>query len=107
MCLGSLLCVPSFASAATIFVNPGDSIQDAIDDADPGDTVVIRNGFYDEDNITIDKDLTVRGQSKNGVIIFSDASYALSVTGDDVSIQSLTCTSDFDGGIVSEASVFL
>ncbi len=44
----STLCVPGVAPAATITVNPGDSIQAAVDAASPGDTVKVMPGDYTE-----------------------------------------------------------
>lgn len=44
----STLCVPAVAPAATITVNPGDSIQAAVDAASPGDTVKVMPGDYTE-----------------------------------------------------------
>ena len=42
-------------------VSDGDSIQDAIDDADTGDTICVESGSYDED-VTVDvEDLTLDG----------------------------------------------
>jgi parallel beta-helix repeat protein len=51
------------AEAATIVVSPGESIQAAIDQASPGDVIVVEAGVYRE-NLNIDKDnITLRGQS--------------------------------------------
>jgi len=44
------------------------SIQDAIDNAKPGDTVFVYNGIYHE-NIIIDKSIKLHGESKHHTII--------------------------------------
>ena len=44
----STLWMPAVAPAATITVNPGDSIQAAVDAASPGDTVKVMPGDYTE-----------------------------------------------------------
>lgn len=49
-------------SAATITLNPGDSIQDAIDAASPGDVIELTAGTYTENFALVNVDgLTIRG----------------------------------------------
>jgi len=43
-----LVAVPAAADAATLHVRPGDSIQAAVDDAGPGDRVIVHPGEYTE-----------------------------------------------------------
>lgn len=65
--LGALL-LPGSADATTIVVNPGESIQDAIDGASPGDVIEVRPGTYVED-ITFDgKAVTVVGTGPDTVL---------------------------------------
>jgi len=50
-------------SGTTHYVNPGESIQAAVDAADPGDTIIVRDGTYTE-NVDVDEQLKI--QSENG-----------------------------------------
>jgi len=59
------------AAAAEIPVSSGDSIQDAIDSASPGDVIIVGPGTYAED-LVIDKSLTV---------VSSDGSDATTIAG--------------------------
>ena len=53
------------ASASTVYVpNNYSTIQAAVNAAYPGDTIIVRDGTYIENNITVDKSLTIR--SENG-----------------------------------------
>src|SRR5882757_330795 len=55
---------------ATITVHAGDSIQTAINSANPGDTIFIENGVYNEQlSIASKTNLTIQGQSEAGVVI--------------------------------------
>jgi parallel beta-helix repeat protein len=66
------LCAVSPATAGSIKVNPGESIQDAVDAAAPGDKVIIMPGTYTETHggfqaVRIDKPLKLIGK-KNPVL---------------------------------------
>jgi nitrous oxidase accessory protein NosD len=53
-------------SATDIYVGPGEDvtkIQEAVDMANPGDTIIVRDGTYNE-NVVVSKQLTLR--SENG-----------------------------------------
>ena len=60
----AMLTFVGIASAATHHVNPGESIQAAVNAASDGDTIIVRDGTYTE-NVNLDKRLTIC--SENGV----------------------------------------
>ncbi|MFQ5586708.1 MAG: nitrous oxide reductase family maturation protein NosD [Thermodesulfobacteriota bacterium] len=63
----------SRASAAELVVpDRYRSIQEAVESANEGDTVVIRGGEYRE-NIAVNRPLTVRGESTSGAVIITAA----------------------------------
>ena len=51
----------------TYDVNPTGTIQEAIDAANSGDTILVNDGTYDE-QLTINKNLTIQGTSSSAVI---------------------------------------
>jgi len=58
----------ALAAPCTIIVQPGESIQEAIDAASPGDVICLAEGEWRE-NIVIAKSLTVRGQGASSTTI--------------------------------------
>jgi parallel beta-helix repeat protein len=80
----------SVSAAQQHYVNSGESIQGAIDNANAGDTIIVRDGTYTE-NITVYKRLTI--QSENGVdstIVHAAGSHIFNITADHVSITGFT-----------------
>ncbi len=55
------MALPAAAGARTIKVSEGDSIQAAIDAADPGDTIKIKPGTYAENVLVTKNDITIKG----------------------------------------------
>ena len=77
-------------NADTIYVYHGGSIQDAIDAANPGDTVFVYNGTYYE-NIVIDKSISLIGEDKDTTIIDGEGiGDVISVTSAWVNISGFT-----------------
>lgn len=86
-----LLFLSPFVSAANVFA--GDSIQDAINGAEPGDTILIHAGTYVE-NLTIDKRLALIGYGADAVTIRPNNSSMniIYVAADYVNISGVTLT---------------
>jgi len=66
------------APAATINVNPGDSIQAAVDAAASGDTIHVATGVYQEQVVVADKDLNLVGEP--GATLKAPAAMTTSLT---------------------------
>lgn len=92
-------------AAAEIYVQPGDSIQTALDNAVSGDVIILKPGIYTE-NIKIDKDnLVISSESGNpdDTIITAKSSdnHVISLQADNVKVSGLgiTGTKDIYTGI--------
>jgi parallel beta-helix repeat protein len=102
----SLIDSPLFQPMAVSITVPDDyaSIQEAVDIADDGDTIYVRNGTYFE-HVFVDKSISIIGESPVATIIdgsgsgFTPVLHVFNTT--DVEIRSLrvqnTSSSDFDG----------
>ncbi|HEC94349.1 MAG TPA: hypothetical protein ENI45_00095 [Thermoplasmatales archaeon] len=78
------------------------SIQDAINNASPGDIIYVYNGTYRE-NIIIDRSIELLGESKSGTVIDArNISYGASIRSSNVRLKGFTITngSSESGGMV-------
>jgi PKD repeat protein len=53
-------------AAAVIIINPGDSINTAINNAAGGDTIILNPGTYSENGIVVNKNIILRADTANG-----------------------------------------
>ena len=90
-------------AGAELHVNPGESIQDAINASDPGDTIYVHAGEYCE-NLDVNKQLTLIGDGANVVTVTAAdvRDHVFEVTVDRVNISGFAmvgATDDYKAGI--------
>ncbi len=74
----------------TYHVNPTGTIQEAIDEASPGDTIIVHDGTYNE-NIVVNKALTIQGVNKETTIVHGGGyNPTIQITANDVVINGFT-----------------
>jgi len=96
-CLAILLAFPlaAMAAATTWTVENGESIQDAINSASPGDTIQVEPGIYEE-YLEVNKRLTIEGTGEDVIILSPGSDYSMvRIPSSDVTLKNLV----FDGGI--------
>ena len=74
-------------SAKEINVTDVSTLNEALTDADAGDTIILADGTYNTD-ITIEKDIVLKGTSVDGTIV--NGSVILNAEGIEVTLDSLT-----------------
>ena len=92
-------------SAANLTVNPGDSIQSAVDNASDGDMIVVKgvnNGSYVyNENVVVNKRLTIKSYDGHNVTVqalnYSNPVFTINSGGNGSSISGFTITDSNEG----------
>jgi len=105
----ALLAFSAPVTAATVTINPGDSIQTAVTAATSGDTFILNPGTYSQSGISISKTVTIRantsygGTAANTIIDGTKSGLSIfSISSGSVTLDSLTFTNssvDYGGAI--------
>lgn len=92
------------APAPRTIAVPGDAatIQAAVDEARPGDLVLVEPGTYREAVVVHTADVTLRGRDRNAVVIDGEfeRNSGIVVTADGVAIENLTVVNHTDNGVL-------
>lgn len=88
----------------TLHVGPGGyaSIQAAVDDALPGDTVLVASGTYQESVLVTTPGITIRGVDRLGVVLEGGGvlGNGITVNADNVAVESMTAQNYVSNGFV-------
>jgi hypothetical protein len=95
---------PRVAYAADSIVNPGESIQAAINAASPGDTIIIMPGTYTE-SLTLNKAVSLTGVSTGTTIIRAvSGQRVITITGATITNSTVISGLTFTGGVVTSTT---
>ncbi len=108
-----LLCFPLFAQQIEVCKTcPTSSIKSAVLQAKPHDTIILKDGIYYEDDILINKPLTIKGTRK-AIIDANKKGYILKIFSDSVTVKGITLrnagksyTQDFAAIYVSKSKYY-
>ncbi len=79
------------------------TIKSGIENADFGDNIFVRSGIYEENNILIDKKITLKGEDRNSTIIRGDFSNPiLLIYSDEVIVSNFTIN---NGGNITKGAI--
>jgi len=87
--------------SSTITVNSNESIQDAIDTSNPGDTIKVAAGTYNE-KIIITKSIEIIGENKDTTIINGGnkaSGNCVHIFADNIEVTGFTLTNCFSGAV--------
>lgn len=95
-------CGPDDVGPRTLQVEPGGSISDVVSSARPGDVVVVSDGTYHETVRVAVPGVTLRGESRNGVVLDGEHRLAngITVVADGVAVENLTVHSYTQNGVL-------
>ena len=103
LAVGSLAaCAPDTSTNPTTrTVRAGESIQDAVDAANPGDVIVVEPGVYHQDVLIETEGLVLTGTDQNTVILEGDNKLGsgVMVTADNVTVQNFTIQNFIANGV--------
>ncbi|NGP88768.1 nitrous oxide reductase family maturation protein NosD [Fodinibius halophilus] len=83
-----LLLSVQLVQSQPVVVSSGSSIKEGVSRAEPGDTLIIEEGLYNEYDIKVDKPLTILGDG-DVVIDGNRKGFILVITADDVTVKNL------------------
>ncbi len=91
-------------TASTIYVPDNyESIQDAVDNASEGDTIIVRDGTYLE-SVFVDKRLTIRSENGSSNCTVDGVRAGFTLSANSITVKGFTVTSNEDGRGISVES---